>query len=108
MASFSDTSFDTSAFSVDAFDFGSQQVQAPEEPARGRVLGLGGAGPYDRGRTKKERAEDRLRFGIPAPVIELIESIAAGQAERLAADEQQRFEELERELELNFNMKDMH
>lgn len=79
---------------------GSAPTPPPVEPARGTAAWLGGARPYDRGRTKEERAEDRKRFGIPAPIVEVIEAIAEGQVERLEADEQKRFEELSRELQL--------
>jgi hypothetical protein len=51
-------------------------------------------------RTKQDIARDRERFGIPDKARLAIEAVAAQQAERLEQDEQKRFEELNRELEL--------
>ncbi len=75
---------------------GDQAPVVVPDAARGHVPWLGGGAPLDRERI----AKDRERFGIPRPVIEIIEAIAEGQAARLEADEQKRFEELSREMQL--------
>lgn len=53
-----------------------------------------------KGRTRKQLEEDRQRFGITAKAADVIEGVAKRQAETLEADEQKRFEELERQLAL--------
>lgn len=53
-----------------------------------------------KGRTRKQLEEDRQRFGISAKAAGVIEGVAKRQAETLEADEQKRFEELERQLAL--------
>lgn len=51
-------------------------------------------------RTRKDKALDRARFGIRDEYLDLIREVAASQVDRLEVDEQKRFEELSRELEL--------
>ncbi len=102
MSAFSDTAFDTSAFSVDAFDFGSVQTPPPTPEV---VLPLiGGGFTYEYRRPRKSLAKDRERFGIPdierQIADELVEQIAARQARSLERDEHKRFEELQRELQI--------
>ena len=53
-----------------------------------------------RRRTKKEIQEEREKLGILPKAQVIIEDVARRQAETLALDEQQRFEELQRELAL--------
>jgi hypothetical protein len=53
-----------------------------------------------RARTRREIAEDRKKHGIPDAYLEVIKEVAAAQVSRLETDEQKRFEELHRELEL--------
>ena len=60
---------------------------------------------HARGRTRKEISEERKRYGIQdALAAEIIEAVAAHQVDRLETDEQKRFEELHRELELRHIM----
>lgn len=100
MAAFSRTSFDTSAFSVGSFDFGSEPgaLEAPIQIVGGGFPGHGTLKLRRReGRTKDEIRRDRERFGIAAAVIA---EVAERQADRLEQDEHKRFEELLRELQL--------
>ena len=54
-----------------------------------------------RPRTRQDVSESRQRFGITDKIAaQIIEDVAARQVERLERDEQKRFEELSRELEL--------
>lgn len=105
MSAFSDTSFDTSAFSVGAFDFSSAPPTPPPDVTIAPLVG-GGIPARSRltlrdGRTKEEIRRDRERFGIiPPAVVEVIAAVAARQAETLDLDEQKRFEELTREITL--------
>lgn len=57
-------------------------------------------GSLDRGRSKKEIEEDRKRFGIHSPALEVIAKVAYSQYKRLEVDKQKQYEELSRELEL--------
>jgi len=62
-----------------------------------------GHGFFDYGnrrRTPQELDRDRARFGLPPEAREIIEAVAVRQVEHLEADPQKRFEELERELQL--------
>lgn len=105
MAAFSDTAFDTSAFSVGAFDFGSGPTPPPDVvivdqpvvgggPARSRLS-------LREGRTPEEVRRDRERYGILPPAVEeVVIAVAVRQAEALVTDEQKQFEELTRELKL--------
>lgn len=73
-------------------------VTPPAQPIGGGIparwmLRLG-----NRARTKEEIRADRERFGIVA--AQVIAAVATSQAERLEQDEQKRFDELLRELEL--------
>ena len=101
MPSFSSAAFDTDAFSENAFDFGTTPAVVVAPAARGT---FGWLQPYDRGRSRKEIAKDRERFGIPdeerLAAERVIASVAARQVARLERDAQKRFEELERELKL--------
>jgi hypothetical protein len=104
VASFSDTSFDTSAFSVGAFDFGSTPPTPPADVVIAQIVG-GGIPAHGtlrlrgrEGRSRADVARDRERFGIKAAAV--IAAVAERQAERLEGDEQKRFDELLRELQL--------
>lgn len=105
MAAFSATSFDTSAFSIGAFDFSSSPPTPPVDIGITPLVG-GGIPARSRltlrdGRTKEEIRRDRERFGIiPPAVVEVIAAVAARQAETLVLDEQKRYEELTREITL--------
>ena len=80
------------------------------ESAPTGIIGGGGYHPsqgysgYEtRRRTKKEIQEERERLGILPKAAEIIEKVAERQAtepDELTLDEQQRFEELQRELAL--------
>lgn len=103
MAAFSNMSFDTSAFSVNAYDFGDGPPPPPADVAQAALVG-GGIPAHGTlhlrrrdGRSKKEIELDRERFGIAATVIA---EVAEHQAQRLEQDEQKRFDELLRELQL--------
>ena len=90
MPSFARAAFSVAAFSEQAFSFdeGTGAVAPPAAP-------IGGGVPATlrvRGRTRKQLDEDRQRFGISAPVAEVIADVAAQQASRLEQDEQKRFE----------------
>ena len=102
MAAFSNTAFSTSAFSVGAFDFGSGPTPPPAPVVVPPLVG--GGFTYEYRRPRKSLAKDRERFGIPnieRQVAEaLVEDIAARQAKSLERDEQKRFEELQRELQI--------
>ena len=95
MAAFSSTSFDTSAFSVEAFDFG--DTPPPTPPAATGVRPSGGFPAYDSGPTKKQKKRSRVVHGIEA---EVIAQVASRQAQSLDLDELQRKEELLAELSL--------
>ena len=90
MAAFSSTSFDTSAFSVLAFDFG--DTPAPPPAATG-VRPSGGFPAYDSGPTKKQTRRSRIVHGI-------INEVAERQAKALDLDAIQKRQELTEELRL--------
>ena len=52
------------------------------------------------GRTRSEIAKERRKYGIHDDYAEIIHEVAVSQVARLEVDEQKRFEELHRELEL--------
>lgn len=104
VAAFSNTSFDTQAFSVGAFDFGDTPPPPAPEVATTQIVG-GGFPSHgtlrlrrSEGRTREEIRRDREKFGIAAAAV--IEEVAKRQADRLEQDEQKRFDELLRELQL--------
>ena len=101
MASFSDEAFDTAAFSVTAFDFGSP-IPPPAPAAAAAVAPSGGFPAVDRGRTRREITRDRERFGIPDEerirAEKIARQVAAAQAARLEMDAQKQYDELSREL----------
>lgn len=105
MAAFSDTAFSTSAFSVSAFDFGIGPAPIPPPPG---PTPSGGFPARDRlhlpRRGRKEISEERKKLGLEdAYALEIqavIAEVAKGQVRRLELDEQKRFEELHRELQL--------
>ena len=103
MAAFSDTAFNTSAFSIGAFDFGSTPPPAVDT-AVPAIIGGGynpSQGLYERQPSRKEISKARERLGLQDKLaLAAIAEIAARQAERLELDEQKRFEELSRELQL--------
>ena len=101
MASFSDIAFDTSAFSVGAFDFGSSPPATPTGP-------IGGGYVHEYKPTKRDISKARKRLGLEDEIsrreaeaaARIIADVAARQARSLELDEQKRFEELLRNLEL--------
>lgn len=104
MAAFSDTAFNTSAFSIGAFDFGSTPppvVDVVVPPPAGGGGYNPSQGLYERPPSRKEISKARERLGLQDKLaLAAIAEIAARQAERLELDEQKRFEELSRELQL--------
>lgn len=75
----------------------------PDDRPKGTAEWLGGA--YPPSRTSEDIRKARERFGIPDEAAQVIAAVAARQAaeeaaQALASDEQRRFEELSRELEL--------
>ena len=106
MASFSDQGFDTNAFSVNAFDFGSPTPPTPVVPTV-PSFPIGGGYPAQDQRTRKEVSEARKRLGLEdeLSVVEarakaVIDLVAKRQAEALELDKQKQFDELSRELRL--------
>ena len=96
MASFDRDAFSTDAFSEDAFEF--DAGPPPPPPVDDVVVRPSGGFPaYDRGPTKEQRRRSRILFGLEA---EVVEAVAARQAEALDLDEHQRKEELLAELRL--------
>lgn len=96
MAAFSSTAFNTSAFSIAAFDFGSA---APTQIIGGGYNPSQGYTGYEtRRKTPEDVRREREELGIIPKRI--IEEVAARQVQTLEQDEQKRFEELSRELEL--------
>ena len=90
----------TTAFQSDAFQNNAFQIDAvavTTTPPRGTV---GWLTPYAKGRTKEEVRREREAYGILPKVQVIIEDVAALQAQQLALDEQQRFEQFQRELAL--------
>lgn len=92
---FSDTSFSTSAFSVDAWAFGSTTAQRPS------------GGYYDpprKRRTKEDIRADRIRFGVlqEPKAVEAVEEVAKTVIQtrdsQLALKEQEQAELLQRML----------
>ena len=78
-------------------------IRVTPRAARGQVIGLGVATwPGDQRRTAEDIRRDRERFGIviPTSASAAISEVAERQVSRLELDEQKRFEELARELEL--------
>src|SRR5262245_22252137 len=82
--------------------------QPPTDPLGFGYQPSGGIPTSDRARTKEEISRDRLRFGLRDEVAEALEAVAKRQAQAAidaekaaeVADEQKRFDELYRELEL--------
>ena len=87
------TAFQSDAFQNDAFQIDAAVAAALQQP-RG-ILDLG-----RRRKTKRERDEEREKFGIPNLARLAIEAVAARQAARLELDKQKQFDELYREIQL--------
>lgn len=69
-------------------------------PAKGTAAWLGYSGYETRPRTDRDIRRMREELGLIEPVAEVIEAVAQRQAAANVTDEQKRFEELARELEL--------
>lgn len=99
MAAFSSTSFDTGAFSVNAFDFGGVTPVVVTTP---QIIGGGYIrhSPDYFKKSRKRIREEREKIGIAPEVLDLIDGVAKRQALAVESDSHKQLEELNRELEL--------